>query len=188
MRRDQEAWKDPDAADSPVLLLGDSPRVPSWVWSVIGGRCPPLPLRSPHPQCDPEPVLDHLALLQPLPSASPSSKIHPAPDLPSEEPEDQRVASPSPRTRWWYGVNRVRGRGECKPPCPICTPNCTAAGGAEQGSEHPWIFGVVFCEGTWLMSGGAPPSLMLRLRLEVPQAFSRRASPGLTLLLAPAFL
>lgn len=107
---------------------------------LISDSCPPLPLGTPHSQCDPEPMLHHPALLQSLPRTSPSSKIHPAPDLPSEQPKAQRVASPLSRTRWWYGVNRISGRDESKPLCPICTPNCTATGGAENDNEHSWIF------------------------------------------------
>lgn len=135
-RRVQEAWKDPGAADTTVLLLGDSRCVSPWVWSVVGGQCPPLPLGAHHSQCDCEPMLHHLTLLPHLPRTSPCSKIHPAPELPLEQPKHQSVTSPSSCTRWWYGANGISGRSECKPPCPICTPNCMATGSAEKGSEH----------------------------------------------------
>lgn len=115
----QEAWKDPDAADTIVTLLGDSQCVPHGFWSVIGDHCPPLPLGASLSQHDPKPMLHHLTLLQPLPRTSPSSKIHPAPDLPLEQPKDQRVASPSSCThKGWYGANGISGRDERKPPCP----------------------------------------------------------------------
>lgn len=98
MWRGQEARKDPDAADTAVLLRETPRECPHGFGLVVtGGHCSRLPVGVPRSLCHPKPRLHHLALLQPLPRTRLNGNIPPAPDLSSEQPRAQSVTSASSR-------------------------------------------------------------------------------------------